>query len=860
MPLQKITLKPGVNRENTRYTNEGGYYESNLVRFRQGTPEKIGGWTQISSSTYTGLCRSLWNWTTLAGANLVGVGTENKFYIEQTGLYYDVTPIVSSHILGASPLTTISGATSVTVVDTTYTPSTEDYVIFSGATAVGGITLSGQYTVKVLSTVTTTGSISGFTYTVTAANGLLGVGHVLSGTGVTAGTKITALGTGSGGIGTYTVSASQTVASTTITATPVANSYQVTATVAASSSTTGGGSVMYAAYLLGVGNKISNSFYGWGAGSWGSGTWGGVGQIASATGLKLWTQYNFGENLLFGPKKGAMYMWNATTSPTLSAPTTVTISNATPGLVTLTSNTSTPLPEGTVIMFETTGALPLPLAPFTIYYVKYLTDTTFNLSTTYGGSAINTTTAGSGTQTISIRAIPVSSLAGAAGVPLTQNTLIVSDASRFTFCFGTNEYLSTTYDPMIIRWSDQESMTNWVPSITSQAGNIRLSHGSQIQAVLQARQELLVFTDAALYSLQYIGPPYVWSSQILSDNISIVSLNAAAYSNGTAYWMGQDKFYKYDGRVQPLRCDLRQFIYDDINRTQFSQVLAGTNEGFNEVWWFYCTQNSTAIDRYVVYNYVEDVWYYGSMGRTAWLDSSLRNYPMAATYANNLVYHESGVDDGTTLPVTAIDASITTAQFDIGDGHNFAFVWRMLPDLTFRGSTDGTTPSLTMELQPLQNSGSGYTDPASVGGIPDTNPLSISVEQQAAFTDAAVQVLKMVVLLIPVDLYYDLNGDGVITVADSTGFLQLAALTPLTYTPNPASIYTDIIAMGNGKAMATVTATQVYPIDLDTFTGQLNIRVRGRQMSIKIRSNQIGTQWQLGSPRIDIRPDGRRGG
>jgi len=785
MPLQKITLKPGVNRENTRYTNEGGYYESNLVRFRQGTPEKIGGWTQISSSTYTGLCRSLWNWTTLAGANLVGVGTENKFYIEQTGLYYDVTPIVSSHLLGASPLTTISGSTSVTVVDTTYTPSTGDYVIFSGATAVNGITLSGQYTVKVLSTVTTTGSISGLTYTVTAANGLLGVGHVLSGTGVTAGTMITALGTGSGGIGTYTVSASQTVASTTITATPVASSYQVTATVAASASGSGGGSVMYAAYLLGVGNSISNSFYGWGAGAWGAGAWGGIGQVASATGLKLWTQYNFGENLLFGPKKGAMYMWNATTSPTLSAPTTVTISNAMPGIVTLTSNTSTPLPDGTAIMFETTGALPLPLAPFTIYYTTSTGTTTYKLSSSYAnyvaGTFIDTTTAGSGTQTISIRAIPVSSLAGAAGVPLTQSTLIVSDASRFTFCFGTNEYLSTTYDPMVIRWSDQESMTNWVPSATNQAGNIRLSHGSQIQAVLQARQELLVFTDAALYSLQYLGPPYVWGSQILSDNISIVSLNAAAYSNGTAYWMGQDKFYKYDGRVQPLRCDLRQFIYDDINRTQFSQILAGTNEGFNEVWWFYCTQNSNVIDRYVVYNYVEDVWYYGSMGRTAWLDSSLRNYPMAATYSNNLVYHESGVDDGTTLPATAINASITTAQFDIGDGHNFAFVWRMLPDLTFRGSTDGTTPSLTMQLQPLQNSGSGYNDPISIGGT------------------------------------------------SSTG-------------------------------TQTVTATQTYPIDVDTFTGQLNIRIRGRQMSMKISSNQVGTQWQLGSPRIDIRPDGRRGG
>jgi hypothetical protein len=399
-----------------------------------------------------------------------------------------------------------------------------------------------------------------------------------------------------------------------------------------------------------------------------------------------------------------------------------------------------------------------------------------------GGAAINTTTAGSGDQTISIRAIPVSALPGASDVPLTQNTLIVSDASDFTFVFGSNAYLSTTYDPMLVRWSDQESLTNWTPAVTNQSGSLRLSHGSQIQAVLQARQEILVFTDAAVYSLQYLGAPYVWGSQILSDNISIVSINAAMFANGTAFWMGQDKFYKYDGRVQTLNCDLLRFIFDDINRDQYGQIFAGTNEGFNEVWWFYCTKNSDVINRYVVYNYIENAWYYGSLGRTAWLDSSLRSSPMAATYANNLVYHENGVDDNTTGTAVAINAWITTSQFDIGDGHNFAFAWRMLPDLTFVGSTAGTAPSLTMQLQPLQNSGSGYNDPISVGGTSATGTQTVT------------------------------------------------------------------------------STTQVYPIDVDTFTGQLNIRVRGRQMSMRIESNQIGTQWQLGAPRVDFRPDGRRGG
>jgi len=734
MPLQKIALKPGVNRENTRYTNEGGYYESNLVRFRQGTPEKIGGWTQISPNTYTGLCRSLWNWTTLANANLIGVGTEAKFYISQATTtqsdnYYDITPIISSHILGTNPISTTGGSREVIVTDNTYHPYIGDYVIFSGMTPVTGITLNGQYQVTRLPSSTT--------YAVDAINA------ATSGTGVI---------------------------------------------------TAGGGSVAYAAYLLNVGNITTNTTTGWNTGTWGIGGWGGVGTTAINTGTKLWTQYNFGQNLLLGPKKGAMYMWNAATAPTLAAPTTVTISNGTPAVVTLTSNTTNPLGDGTAIMFETTEALPTPLQPFTVYYVKYTSPSTsnpFNLSLTSGGVAINTSSAGSGTHTISIRAIPVASLPGASDVPLTQNTLIVSDASKFTFVFGTNEYLSTTFNPMAIRWSDQESLTQWTPAITNQAGGLVLSHGSSIQAVLQARQEILVYTDAAVYSLQYLGAPYVWGSQILSDNISIVSQNAASYTNGVAYWMGQDKFYKYDGRVQTLRCDLRQFIYDDIDRTQFGQIFSSTNEGFNEVWWFYCTKNAPQlngvpqIDRYVVYNYVEDAWYYGSMSRTAWLDSSLRPYPVAATYAQNLVYHENGVDDGTnSLPGTAMNAWITTSQFDIGDGHNFAFVWRMLPDLTFRGSTANTTPALTMQLQPLQNSGSGYNDPKSIGG----------------------------------------------TSLDAT---------------------------------QSVVATNTYPLtadQLDKYNGQINIRVRGRQMSMRIESNQVGTQWQLGAPRIDIRPDGRRGG
>lgn len=715
MPLQKIVLKSGVNRENTRYTNEGGWYESDKIRFRQGTPEKIGGWNRVSNNTYIGTCRSLWNWVTLDGANLMGVGTESKFYIEEGGSYYDITPIRTTTLLGTDPFTTVNNSPTVTVTDLASGFAAGDYVTFYGVATFNGLDLNGEYLIQTVPTSTT--------YTITASSNATG-----------------------GGVG--------------------------------------GGAVAYAAYQLQIGEGVSVPASAWGSGTWGSGTWGGVGSSSTTT-LRVWSQYNFGENLLFGPKQGALYYWAAGYVPNLAAPSTCTISNG-PGLVTLTSNTDYPIPEATPIMFSTDGALPLPLTPQTIFYTKNVSGVTFNLALTSGGAAIATTTAGSGTHSISIRAVPVSSLTGANYVPLSQYTLLVSDSSRFTMLFGTNDYGDLIYDPMVVRWSDQESVTEWQPAATNQAGSIRLSHGSLIVSALQARQEILVFTDAAIYSLQYIGAPGVWKTQILSDNISVASLNSVAYASGVSYWMGTDKFYKYDGTVQTLNCDLLRYVYTDINKTQISQVFSGTNEGFNEVWWFYCSASSSDIDKYVIYNYLENVWYFGTMERTAWIDTSLRNNPVAATYSQVLVNHESGVDDGEPATPIAITSTITSSQFDIGDGHNFAFAWRLIPDLTFQGSTSAS-PSITMSLQPLKNSGSGYTTPASVGGVSTT--ATATVEQTAGTTPP-------------------------------------------------------------------VTSVQV-----DQYTGQVYIRIRARQMSMKIESTgtaALGTQWQLGSSRIDLRPDGRR--
>jgi hypothetical protein len=706
MPLKKLTLKPGVNRENTRYTNENGWYESDKIRFRQGTPEKIGGWARISANTFIGICRSLWNWVTLAGANLMGVGTTSKMYIENGGAYYDITPIRKESTLtnpfATSTATNAGGYTTITVTDNNHGATDGAYVTFYNSSAVAGVTVLGEYSLTL---------VSGSTYTIR-----------VSGT--------------------------------------------------ASSSTTGGGTV-YAVYQINPGGAAFVPSTGWGAGTWGGGTWGFGETVAAVSPIRLWNQNNWGQSLLYGVSGGPLYYWDATIGY-LNATVTMTI--AAPCVVSCTLG----LADKTPITFSTTGALPTGLLPGVTYYVKYINSSSFNVSATSGGAAITTTGSQSGVQSISPRGALVSTLPNADSyVPLYQNLFTISDASRFCLVFGTNDYSSTVLDPMLIRWSDQESLSVWYPAATNQAGSLRLSHGSEIVSVLQSRQEILVWTDSTIYSLQYLGPPIVWGSQLLSDNVSIISQNASVLASGVTYWMGIDKFYKYDGRVQTLNCDLRQYIYSDINLTQAVQVFGSTNEGFNEAWWFYCSENSVVIDKYVIYNYIENAWYYGTMGRTAWLDTGLRNYPVAATYSYNLVNHESGVDDNTTGTPTAIEASITSAQFDLDDGDKFAFVWRMLPDLTFRGSTDGTTPALTMQLLPLQNSGSGYNDPKSVGGT-------------------------------------------------------------------------------SSDASQAVTATQAYPIDLDTYNGQIYIRIRGRQMSMRITSNKLGTQWQLGSPRIDFRPDGRR--
>ena len=714
MPLKKLLLKPGVNRENTRYTSEGGWYESDNIRFRQGTPEKLGGWTRISPASYLGLARSLLNWITLTSQNLVGVGTHLKFYIENGGGYNDITPLRATTSAGdvtfSAVSSTLDGAinasiTTITLADTSGFPAAGKIIIESEVidySAITSNTLTGCTRGASSLVSGTSTSTTAATHSDTTAVGCFSVTIADSSHGASTGDFVTYSGAASLG---GNIIASMLNQEYQIENVIDANNYVIVAksfstdgitsaiytNIASTSSDSGnGGGSVVGAYQINSGASSANPLVGWGAAGWGAGAWG-QGE-ADTEALRVWSQQNFGEDLIFAHRNGAIFYWDASDA----------------------------------------------------------------------GGNLNT------------RAVGLTTLSGASNVPTVTNNLLVSDINRFVFCFGTNPLGSSAKDPMLIRWSDQEDATNWTPAATNQAGSLRLSRGTEIVAAQQSRQEVLVWTDSSVYSLQYVGAGSgVWSATLVGEQTSIASQNSVAYANGVSYWMGKDKFYKYDGRVQTLRCDLRKYIFTDFNDLQYVQVFGGSNEAFHEVWWFYCSGSSSSVDRYVIYNYREDIWYYGNMARTAWLDSGLRSFPLAATYNSVLVDHENGIDDNETGTPAAISAFITSAQFDLEDGHQFALVSRMIPDVSFEGST-GDSPTINMTLFPLNSSGSGRNTTASESGV---------------------------------------NAGTVVRTASS-----------------PVDVYTE----------------------------QIHTRVRGRQMSLKVDSGTTGVQWQLGSPRLDMRADGRR--
>lgn len=715
MPLQKIQLRPGLNREGTDYSNEGGYYDGDKIRFRSGFPEKIGGWIRLSSYKFLGVARSIWNWATLAGANYLGIGTNLKYYIEQGGQYYDITPIVTTtsynNVLSTG-FTTLASTVNATANTITLTNATH-FVPQSGVFKVDSEVI---FYSTIVSNVAS-GCVRGYANTTAAshtAGANVACGYfefhdldndsnnrdflIFSNVSTTVGGLSNTVINGEHQVFKYGSGYSYAMSSTSDN-----NLANITYTT---SSAVNVGGVFTVQYEVPSGSDVYTLGTGWGAGYWNRGTWGSGATVGIGSQLRIWTNDNYGQDLVFAPRGGGIYYWVASTG--------------------------------------------------TAYRGQKLSDLANTAS--YSGQY----------------------------VPKATNVVISSAIQRFVIAFGANSYLSgtpgTDFDPMLVRWSDQENPYQWVPDVTNQAGEFRLSNGSYIMSAKATRQEILVWTDAAIYSMQYLGPPYVWGFQILMDNISIMSPNATITINNVTYWMGTDKFYMYSGRVETLPCALRQYIFADINKDQAWQVTVGGNEGFNEIWWFYCSTNSTVIDKYVIYNYLDRVWYYGSLNRTAWLDSGIRQNPMGA-YINgvdsvgnptgNINYHELGTDDQSTATTLPIVSYVQSSDFDIGDGHNFGYVWRILPDVNFNGSNINQ-PSVVMTLKARYNSGSAYTD--------SDNPTTTSSQNYAIYPQYTVQ----------------------------------------------------------------------------EFTGQVYTRIRGRQMAIRISSDGLGVSWQMGTPRIDIKNDGRR--
>ena len=765
MPLQRVDFKPGVNREVTNYAGEGGFFSVDKVRFRGGYAQKIGGWVNSSSigSTFKGVARSLWNWSLRTGLSLLGVGTNQKFYVEAGGEYHDITPLAFSGTISADPFRITAGSKEISVTSTGHGVTIGTYVAFSGATPLGSASfvINGSY--EVLSV-------------------------------------------------------------------PGANSFTILSTTAAASSVVGGGSLVVGQYDIDAGTAVYTTNVGWGGPPWGSGGWGA--NTPAGVPLRLWSQFNYGDDLVFAENGGDIYYWTADTSgwsraTTLEAkantiPKTVTTAAYSSGSVTLVVDDATGINTGAVV-----SGSGIVSGAYVLDSWDGSTSVTISVATTASATASSLSFSYAGRH-----------------VPNETNLIIDSPVDDFTICFGATPYdptnFNTDFDPLLVRWSDADNPYEWVPEVTNQSGEQRLANGSKIVAATTARQEIILWTDTAVYSMQYLGPPFVFGFTLLDQDISVASQNSVINVNNAVYWMGTDKFYVYDGRVNTLPCTIRQHIFSTLNKDQIAQVMCGNNEPFSEIWWFYPGTGSTVNDRFVIFNYLENSWSYGNLNRSAFAPQTIRDYPQMSfsvqssyldtdinssittitlvdassypragtihidseqitytgvtnntltgcvrgvngttaashtaftpvtmTAPNQVMFHEVGWDDNSTGTAQPIECFIESSDFDIGDGHNFGFVSRIIPDIKFLGSSV-SNPSVTISVLSRNYPGSAY-------GAPDINQ---------------------------------------------------------------------------------VNATAVLPYEI--YTEQLFTRVRARQMSVRVGSSGLGVSWQMGALRLDIRPDGRR--
>ena len=636
MPLTKLQFRPGINKESTSYSNEGGWFDCDKIRFRQGFPEKIGGWLKKTSNSFLGTCRSLHAWQTLSLEKFIGVGTHRKYYIEQGEAYFDITPIRLTTSAGDVTFARNGTTSTITVSETDHGALAGDFVTFSGAASLGGnitaAVLNQEYQI----------------HSVTNSS-------------------------------TYTILAREVATLSSITVNGVYTPTQVNAN---SSDTQNGGGSTVATYQISNGLDTGVAGNGWGAGSWGRGTWGSAATLSVEGILRIWTHDNFGEDLLLNIRNGGIYYWDKTNG-------------------------------------------------------------------------------------FSTRAVELNTLTNSVKAPTIATQVLVSDRDRHIIAFGCDpESNIGTQDPLVIRFSSQESLTDWESKATNTAGELRLGSGSEIICAVETRQQVLVFTDVSLYAMQFIGPPFTFGINLISENITIRSSMSAIAIEDTVFWMGINEFYMFSGSVQKIPCSVKDFVFSDFNKEQSQKVFASSNAGYSEVWWFYPSASSTEIDKYVVYNYEQRVWYVGSLARTAWMDRGVDEYPIAASTDGYLYDHENGNDDGSTSPVSAISAHIESSQMDIGDGNQFSFITRIIPDLTFRDSVDNSTATLTLKTR----------------NAPGGNYLN----------------------------------------TESSSIVKSAT------------------------------------VPVEQFTQDARVRLRGRSFALRVESTTTGIGWRLGSPRIDIRPDGRR--
>ena len=640
MPLTKLQFRPGVNRETTSYTNEGGWFNVDKVRFRFGLPEKIGGWVKYSAYSFLGICRALHTWVTLGGSKLLGVGTSLKYYINEGGQYYDVTPIRVTTAAGDVTFAATNGSAVLVVSDTAHGAVVNDFVTFSGAVSLGGnitaAVLNQEYQITEI--------VNDDSYKVSAR---------------AAGTSIQSI---------------------------TVDGQIVASAVSANGSDTGnGGGSTEGAYQINTGLTISVAGTGWGAGTWGRGTWGSSITNTVTTELRVYSHDNFGEDLIFNVRDGGIYYWDTSTK---------------------------------------------------------------NLGTD--------------------RAVVLDSLGTDPGIPTIAKQVLVSDRDRHVIAFGCDPQNAIgTQDPLLIRFSSQESLTTWTADANNTAGDLRVGAGSEIVCAVETRQQILVFTDVSLHAMQFLGPPFTFGIDQTSENITISGPLAAKAVDDLVFWMGVEEFYVYTGQVQKLPCSVRSYVFNDFNIEQKSLVTAALNSSFSEIWWFYPSSDSTEIDKYVIYNYEEKVWYFGNLVRTFWLDRGVNDFPVAAGTDGYLFNHENGLNDGSTNPPSPISSFIESSQLSIGDGEDFVFLTRLIPDITFDASTDAAA-SVNFTLQTRNFPGGNY--------------------------------------------------------------LQTNA--------------------------SAVTQTATTPVE--QFTTETFIRLRGRAFALKIDSSMADVQWRLGSPRVDVRSDGRR--